>query len=96
MISENNYTRSIPLTPLKKGGIIEKIGIFFLGNHLSAFGRYFAKDGGELRQFHRALIDAQDLRTRSDYNFDSGIDDEDARFQIEVAREFIIFFESSC
>jgi uncharacterized protein (UPF0332 family) len=63
---------------------------------ISAFGKYFAKDNSELRQFHRALIDAQDLRTRSDYNFDSGIDDEDARFQIEVAREFIIFFESSC
>lgn len=63
---------------------------------ISAFGRYFAKDGGELRQFHRALIDAQDLRTRGDYDLDSSINDEDAKFQIKIAREFIVFFESSC
>jgi len=47
-------------------------------------------------RFYDNYLIEPDIRTRSDYNFDSGIDDEDVRFQIEVAREFIIFFESSC
>ncbi|WP_069792044.1 HEPN domain-containing protein [Cyanobacterium sp. IPPAS B-1200] len=53
----------------------------------------FAKKDQELRKFHRALINAQDLRTRSDYDLDSGIDDSDAQFQIEIAQEFISFFK---
>jgi uncharacterized protein (UPF0332 family) len=75
---------------------------FVLGNDLSfsshsavisAFGRYFAKDDDRLRAFHRALIDAQDMRNRSDYDFDSGIGEEDAMSQIAIAQEFICCFE---
>ena len=62
---------------------------------ISAFGRDFGKNDERLRQFHRALIDAQDMRNRSDYNLDSGITDEDARFQIDVAYEFVACFEAS-
>lgn len=75
---------------------------FVLGNDLSfsshsavisAFGRYFAKDDDRLRAFHRALIDAQDMRNRSDYDLDSGIGEEDAMSQIAIAKEFIRCFE---
>lgn len=62
---------------------------------ISAFGRDFGKTDERLRRFHRALIDAQDLRNRSDYNLDSGINEEDARWQIDVAYEFVICFEDS-
>jgi uncharacterized protein (UPF0332 family) len=75
---------------------------FVLGNDLSfsshsavisAFGRYFAKDDDRLRAFHRALIDAQDMRNRSDYDLDSGIGEEDAISQIAITQEFIRCFE---
>lgn len=61
---------------------------------ISAFGRNFAKEDGDLRKFHRILINAQDLRTRSDYDLDSGIDNDDAQFQINMAQDFIVFFEN--
>ncbi|MDJ1177895.1 HEPN domain-containing protein [Roseofilum sp. BLCC_M91] len=61
---------------------------------ISAFGRDFAKENDRLRSFHRALIDAQDQRNRSDYNLDSGIDDRDAFTLIQVAKDFIQAFES--
>ena len=75
---------------------------FVLGNDLSfsshsavisAFGRYFAKDDDRLRAFHRALIDAQDMRNRSDYDLDSWIGEEDAMSKIAIAEEFIRCFE---
>ena len=62
---------------------------------ISAFGRDFGKNDERLRRFHRALIDAQDMRNRSDYNLDSGITNEDASFQIDVAYEFVACFEAS-
>lgn len=76
---------------------------FILGNGLSfsshaavisAFGRDFAKNSDILRPFHRALIDAQDLRNRSDYDFDFDIKENDAMLQIKVAQEFIDCFEN--
>ena len=61
---------------------------------ISAFGRDFGRNDQRLRRFHRSLIDAQDMRNRSDYNLDSGITEEDARLQIAVAYEFVACFES--
>jgi len=61
---------------------------------ISAFGRDFAKENPQLREFHRAVIDAQDMRNRSDYDLDSGINAEDAMTQIESAHEFILCFEA--
>jgi uncharacterized protein (UPF0332 family) len=61
---------------------------------ISAFGRDFAKENPQLRGFHRALIDGQDMRNRSDYDLDSGIAAEDAMTQIESAHEFILCFEA--
>ncbi|CCQ60278.1 hypothetical protein CWATWH0401_4579 [Crocosphaera watsonii WH 0401] len=37
MISDKGDPLRSPLTPLKKGGIIGKAGIFKCGNHLSIF-----------------------------------------------------------
>lgn len=62
---------------------------------ISAFGRDFGKNDERLRRFHRALIDAQEMRNHSDYNLDSGITDEDARFQIDIAYKFVDCFEAS-
>jgi uncharacterized protein (UPF0332 family) len=60
---------------------------------ISAFGREFARGDSRLRGFHRALIDAQDQRNRSDYNLDSGIEEDDAVILIETAKDFIAVFE---
>lgn len=62
---------------------------------ISAFGRDFARDDERLRGFHRSLIDAQDMRNRSDYDLDSDINDDDARLQISAAKDFIRCFEES-
>jgi uncharacterized protein (UPF0332 family) len=62
---------------------------------IGAFGRDFAKNNELLKPFHRALIDAQDLRNRSDYDLDFDIKENDARLQIKVAQEFIDYFEAS-
>ena len=34
---------------------------------ISAFGREFVKDGIAIEEFHRLVIDAQDLRNPGDY-----------------------------
>lgn len=73
--------------------ILEK-GLSFSSHSavISAFGREFAKNNNALRRFHRALIDAQDLRNRSDYNLDTEIGEEEANLQIEIGKEFINCF----
>jgi uncharacterized protein (UPF0332 family) len=75
--------------------ILEK-GLSFSSHSavISAFGKNFAKEEGEFRKFHRVLINAQDLRNRSDYDLDSGINNQDAQFQINRAQDFITLFES--
>ncbi len=80
---------------ITEGFILEK-GLSFSSHSavISAFGKNFAKEDGDLRKFHRILINAQDLRNRSDYDLDSGIDNDDAQFQINMAEDFIIFFEN--
>lgn len=62
---------------------------------IGAFGREFAREDIDCREFHRSLIDAQDLRNRSDYDLDSEISVEDTEEQIEIARKFIQFFENT-
>ncbi len=61
---------------------------------ISAFGREFAKDNQRFREFHRYLIDAQDLRNRSDYDLDVGIGASEVRVQIQIAESFMDFFEN--
>ncbi len=52
---------------------------------ISAFGREFARNNEDFREFHRGIIDAQDMRNRGDYDLDSDISAEDAKQQIALA-----------
>lgn len=61
---------------------------------IGAFGREFAKDNQKFREFHKALIDAQDLRNRSDYDLDVNITASEAKKQIEIAKQFMNFWEN--
>jgi len=61
---------------------------------ISAFGREFARENQSFRDFHRALIDAQDLRNRSDYDLDANISPFEAKQQMAIAQQFIDFWQS--
>jgi uncharacterized protein (UPF0332 family) len=61
---------------------------------ISAFGREFAKDNQKFREFHRALIDAQDMRNRSDYDLEVNITASEAKQQIDIAKQFMNFWSS--
>lgn len=61
---------------------------------ISAFGREFARENQSFRDFHRALIDAQDLRNRSDYDLDANISPSEAKQQMAIAQQFIDFWQS--
>ncbi len=56
---------------------------------ISAFGRNFARTGKVPIQFHRFLIDAQDLRNAGDYGQLNAVSDEQANEQIMNAEMFL-------
>ena len=56
---------------------------------LSAFGRDFARTGRVPVEFHRYLIDAQDLRNQGDYDIDSAITEAEANELIGHAQQFL-------
>ena len=56
---------------------------------ISAFGRDFARTGRVPVEFHRYLIDAQDLRNQGDYNIDSAITEDEANELIAQAELFL-------
>jgi uncharacterized protein (UPF0332 family) len=56
---------------------------------ISAFGRDFARTGWVPVEFHRYLIDAQDLRNRGDYDIDSAITESEANQLIGHAQQFL-------
>lgn len=56
---------------------------------ISAFGRNFAPTGKVPIQFHRFLIDAQDLRNAGDYGQLNAVSDEQANEQIMNAEMFL-------
>ncbi len=56
---------------------------------IAAFGREFAKPQHIPREFHRFLIEAQALRTTSDYGQPNVITSEQATEQIDRAAQFI-------
>ncbi|NJL48392.1 MAG: HEPN domain-containing protein [Leptolyngbyaceae cyanobacterium SM2_5_2] len=62
---------------------------------IAGFGQYIAKPGLVPVEFHRYLIDAQDMRTRADYGVDTGLNLEDTDEQIVTAQKFIELAESS-
>jgi uncharacterized protein (UPF0332 family) len=56
---------------------------------ISAFGRDFARTGRVPAEFHRYLIDAQDLRNQGDYDIDSAITEAEANQLIAQAEQFL-------
>ena len=56
---------------------------------ISAFGRDFARTGLIPVEFHRYLIDAQDLRNQGDYDIDSAITEAEANQLIGHAKQFL-------
>ena len=56
---------------------------------ISAFGRDFARTGRVPVEFHRYLIDAQDLRNQGDYGIDSAITESEANELIGHAQQFL-------
>jgi len=55
---------------------------------ISAFGRDFARTGRVPVEFHRYLIDAQDLRNQGDYDIDSAITEAEAN-QLIAPEQFL-------
>ena len=56
---------------------------------ISAFGRDFARTGRVPVEFHRYLIDGQDLRNQGDYDIDSAITEAEANQLIAQAEQFL-------
>ena len=56
---------------------------------ISAFGRDFARTGRVPVEFHRYLIDAQDLRNQGDYDIDSAITEAEVNQLIGHAEQFL-------
>ena len=59
------------------------------GQLIGAFGREFAATDVLPRELHRYLIDASELRTKSDYDLHPDIVSEEATEQLQRAAEFI-------
>lgn len=56
---------------------------------IAAFGREFAKPGRVSPEFHRFLIEAQELRTISDYGQFNAVTIDQATEQIDRAENFL-------
>ena len=61
---------------------------------ISAFGRDFARTGRVPVEFHRYLIDAQDLRNQGDYDINSAITEADVNELIGQAEQFLELAQS--
>ena len=62
---------------------------------IAAFGKEFAKTGLVPAEFHRYLVDGEDLRHVADYGPRKSVDPERAQRQIERAEAFLRFAEES-
>lgn len=56
---------------------------------ISAFGQQFIRDGTVPKEFHRALIAAERIRLKGDYDIESGLTVSDAEEQIGWAERFV-------
>ncbi|MGD2181973.1 HEPN domain-containing protein [Lusitaniella coriacea] len=61
---------------------------------ISAFGREFARTGRVPVEFHRFLIDAQDLRNAGDYGQFNAVSTEQATQQLTYAEQFLNLAEN--
>ncbi len=60
---------------------------------ISAFGREFARSGKVPTEFHRFLMEAQELRHSGDYGIRSAVNYEQAVEQITRAEQFLLLAE---
>jgi uncharacterized protein (UPF0332 family) len=58
---------------------------------IAAFGKYFSKTGKVPPQYHRYLIEAEKLRTVTDYSINIEITPEESEAVIEQAEEMLNF-----
>jgi uncharacterized protein (UPF0332 family) len=56
---------------------------------ISAFGREFVKSGLVPPRFHSYLTDGEDSRKLGDYDFKHGLTKDDAKKQLDRAKEFL-------
>lgn len=56
---------------------------------INAFGQQFIKNGSIPKEFHRALIAAERIRLKGDYDIDSGLTASDAEEQLAWAARFL-------
>lgn len=61
---------------------------------IAAFGREFGKSGDLDAQFHRLLIDAQDLRNVGDYDIRANLSEDQVDRMIGWAEELIVASEA--
>lgn len=59
---------------------------------IAAFGKEFVKSGVLPTEFHRYLIDAQEIRLIADYR-GTPLDDQEAALQLDRAEEFLRLVE---
>jgi uncharacterized protein (UPF0332 family) len=70
---------------------LDSIGMTFSSHAavISAFGQHLARPGIVPVEFHRYLIDAQDLRTQADYDASVELTAADALKQLDHAEQFL-------
>jgi uncharacterized protein (UPF0332 family) len=56
---------------------------------ISAFGQQFAQTQRLPPEYHRALINAAQIRTQGDYGIESGLTEEQSAAQILQAEQFL-------
>ncbi|MCC7202110.1 MAG: HEPN domain-containing protein [Nitrospirae bacterium] len=61
---------------------------------IAAFGREFAHTGKVPVEFHRFLMEAQEMRHTCDYDVECGVTLEQAKEQIKRAEDFLTLAES--
>lgn len=60
---------------------------------IAAFGQHFANVGSVPREFHRMLMDAQELRNEGDYGRERTVTVQQAEAQIAYAEQFLAVAE---
>jgi uncharacterized protein (UPF0332 family) len=62
---------------------------------IAAFGQEFAKDNEALREFHHAIIEAQEARNAADYQIEVNLSEEDVQTHLDRANRFIELAEQT-
>lgn len=75
--------------------LLEGAGLSFSKHSavIAAFGRHFALAGKVPVEFHRYLLEAQELRHDADYGQPDAVTAQDAQEQLERAKQFLVLAE---